>query len=665
MTQLIGEIKRLESAWAEVDVQISGALRAIGMNMSGPGLLRDVGFQIAQRVPDLQRRLDLIIATQKIGLDKGLVWADESLWVSHSPAGGTAAAKSIADQLRQAWKERDFSDKTVTGKALDLLEKHQRDPYFAVAFANEMRPAELKALVADLYRTLPGNPLSRGWKDPPSTEVDRLVTALSVTLGTASRGVGAMKLPKGYTDELIAPQEEALTDFVVNRLLRHGMFDDAFLLDLTNKVYDNTQKPPGERQPMIGFGPGIAAALAHNPRVAQDFFSDPTRKPLAFLMRENRWSGGNQELGRAIEAATTTYRDHGEPPGSSRGYKSALIASWAIHFWADPRTQRTLPDTRQSAARVFAAYMSDVNRISPETKENVGVTPLPDTDPILPGKQPYGAVFGDEAAKSAMTWAFKDAEALKITMESHGKYSVMILDAQAAQIKKANEAIFDKWHKSHPDATSAEVDAQRQKILRDTMAGATAEEFKARVQDLSKSLKFVVDAGNLSEINTADARDKTRKVLKDVAASTLKLMLTPGGDWVVGGYEYIEGNLGDDIKFEDGKKARDTAETTLFTSQNMFRDLTADAMMRHGLFGESTTAATTHPHASENYAKGSPQDFIKDGEIIPRSMMTPLQDYAYREWLKLSPASGIFREIDNTVQDGFRPSPPPYPEAGE
>jgi hypothetical protein len=625
--------------------------------MAGPGLLRDIGFQIAQGVPDLQRRLDLIVATQKIGLDKGVIWADETLWASYSPASGAAAAKSVADQLRKAGKDVTSVDgrPALSRQTLDLLEKHQRDPYFAVAFVKEVPPKELKALLGDLYFS-ERRSLEEIWKKP-SSDVDRLAMALSVTLGTASRGVGDMRLPKGYADELIARDGDVASGRVVDQLLRYGAFDDAFLLELTNKVFDNASKPQAEKQDIVGFGPGLAAALTNNARVAQDFFTDPVRKPLAFLMRENYWGSGSQELGRAIESAATTFRDNGQPPGTSRGYKSALIASWAVHFWA------ALPDTRQSAARVFTAYMTDVNRISRETNEAPGVTPLSDTDPLLPGKQPYGALFGYEAAKSAMSWAFKDTEALKTVMEGHGKYSAMVLDTQAAQIVKANEAIFEKWRSSHPDATKAEIEAQRQKILVDSMAGATGEDFKARVQDLSKSLKFVVDAGNLSEINAADARDKTREALKDAATSTLKLILTPAGDWVVGGYEFVESNVGDQMKFEDGKKARDEAETTLFTSKNMFRDLTADALMRHGLFGENT--ASTHPHASENYAKNTPQDFIRDSDILPRSAMTSLQEYAYHEWLKLSPASGIFRDVGNAVEEGFRPQPPPYPEADE
>ncbi|MEU8251756.1 hypothetical protein [Nonomuraea sp. NPDC048916] len=663
MNQLIGEIKRLGASWPELDGQISSALRSIGTSMSGPGLLRDVAFQIAEHVPDLQRRLDLIIATQKIGLDKGMVWADESLWVSKSPASGAAVAKSIADQLRQAWKERDFRDKATTTKMLDLLEKHQRDPYFAVAFAKEMRPKELKALLADLS-TLPGNPIRRSWNDPQPPALDRLVTTLSVTLGTASRGVSDMKLPKGYTDELIASQDEPLTDFVVNRLLRYGIFDDAFLRDLTNKVYDNTQKPPGERQQMMGFGPGIAAALANNPRVAQDFFTDPARKPLAFLMQQNRWAGGNQELGRAIEAATTTYRDHGQPPGSSRGYKSALIASWAVHFWADPKAQRTLPDTRQSAARVFASYIGDVHRIADdEVKETMGVTLRPDTDPNIAGKQPYGAMFEGHSVKAAMTWAFDDDKAFKAVVEAHGEYSQKVLDAQAAQIEEAVRTDFSAWQEKHPNASDDEINAQGQKLLEDRMTGSSAQQFNARVFDLSNSLYLVADAGNIADITKADQSDKTNQAFKDAISRTLKLTLTPAGEWAAPTYEFIEAFANDKIKFDEGEKARREAANTVDLTQNMFRDITAGAMMRHGLFGDGSVPAITHPYAHENYAKGSPGDFIKDGEIIPRSDMTAVQEYAYIEWLKHSPASRVFHGTDLSFQAGFRLNTPTPPEA--
>ncbi|MER6946722.1 hypothetical protein ABT294_22080 [Nonomuraea sp. NPDC000554] len=659
MTQLINEIKRLQQSWSEAEAQVSVALSSIDMSISGPGLLRDIAFQIAERVPDLQRRLDLIVATQKIGLDKGVIWADESLWASYSAAGGAATAKTVADELRLAKKDSPFISDPLSDKVLDLLEKHQNDPYFAVAFAKEMPPKELKELLAGLHR---GKADADGEASPA---IDRLVKALGVTLGTASRGVGGMKLPKGYADQLIDGQDEALTGFV-DKLLRYGTFDDAFLRDLVNKVYDNAQQPLADRKDVIGFSPGVAAALANNPRVAQDFFTDPARKPLAFLMRQNAWHGGSKELGRAIEAATTTYRDHTQPPGGSRGYKSALIASWAVHFWADEKAQWVLPDTRQSAARVLAAYMSDVNRIpGGSSKEAMGVTLLPDPDPNLPGNQPYGALFEGASVKNMMTWAFNDPEALKIAVEGHGKYSLRLLDAQAAQIQKANEKAFTAWQHKHPKATKAEIGAQRQQILEDGMAGSTAVQFKSKVFDLSRSLHLMVDAGNLASINEADRRDKARTAFKDALTSTLKLTLTPAGEWAVAGYEYLDDNASDNIKFEEGKKARSKAENALDESQALFRDLTAGAMMRHGLFGDSSPPARTHPYASENYAKDSIGDFIRDGQIMPRSNMTFAQEYAYLEWLQHSPASTIFHETDMSVRSGFTPQVSPYPEADE
>jgi hypothetical protein len=667
MTQLIGEIKRLEPSWSEVDTQISSALRSIGASMSGPGLLKDIGFQIGQQAPDLQRRLDLIVATQKIGLDKGVVWADETLWVSSSPASGAAAAKSIADQLRKARTDTATigGQEALNHETLDLLEKHQNDPYFAVAFAKEVPPQELKALLGDLYFSV-RHSLQKDREGPPSSDLDRLAVALSVTLGTASRGVGDMKLSKGYADELIATDGDVATGLMVDKLLRYGTFDDAFLLDVANKVFDNAHKPQAEQQQIIDFRSGLAAALANNPRVAQDFFTDPARKPLAFLMRENYWGSGSRGLGRAIEAATTTYRDNGQPPGSSRGYKSALIASWAVHFWADPRAQAFLPDTRQSAAHVFAAYMSDVHRISGSSnRESMGVTPLKDTDPNLPGSQPYGALFDRETAKNAMTWAFKDPHALKTVVEAHGEYSVKVFDAQGAQIKDKINTAFTEWRSSHPNATEAEQRAYRQKLLTDGMAGSIGDLFNARVYDLSKSLHFAIDSGNLANIKEADRRDEANKALKDAFTRTLKLALTPAGDWVVAGYEYAEENISDNIKFTEGKAARSKSVDTLVESQNLFKDLTANAMMRHGVFGDESTLGTAHPHAFANYAKKSEGDFVVDGRIIPRSQMDSTKAYAYDEWLKRSPASGIFRKTDQSVWEGFQRAVPSYPEAEE
>jgi hypothetical protein len=664
MTQLINEIKRLRQTWPEADVQIDSALRAIGKSMSGPGLLRDIAFQAAERVPDLQRRLDLIVATQRIGLDKGMIWADETLWISYTPEGGAAAAKAVADELRLARQNSPFLKEPLSDKTLEALEKHQQDPYFAIAFTKEMPLKELKELLAGLTYSQADHRTGKQDSTSPSG-ADRLLNALGTTLGTASRGVGNMKLPKGYVDQLIDSNGEAGAGLMVDKLLRHGTFDDAFLRDLVNKVYDNAQKEYTNREEIIAFGPGVAAALANNPRVAQDFFTDPTRKPLAFLMRQHPWGGESQELGRAIEAATTTYRDHTQPPGNSRGYKSALIASWAIHFWADKKAQWNLPNTRQSAARVLAAYMSDVHRVpGGNAKETMGVTPLPDPDMNIPGIQPYGALLEEESVKNTMTWALNDPVALKTVVEGHGKYSLMALDAQAARIQEASKKALAAWQNSHPDATEAELGAQRQKILEASWTGSTEKEFRAKVFNLSASLYLIANAGNVASINEADRRDTAHEAFKEAVLSTLKLTLTPAGDWVAAGYEHLDTNFSGEIRFEEGKKARSDARSTLAVSEDLFKDLVANAMLRHGMLGDETTPGSKHPHAFKNYAKDSDGDFLKDGQIIPRSDMSSTEDFAYRQWRR-DAASSILDEIDRSVTSGFRPQGPPPIDSGD
>ncbi|SEU47577.1 hypothetical protein [Nonomuraea wenchangensis] len=666
MTQLIGEIRRLDQAWPDADAQIGRALSSIGASMTGPGTLRDVASQIAQQIPDLQRRLDLIVSTQKIGLDKGVVWADETLWVSNSPSSGAAAAKSLANQLRKAVKDATSGQGTVSKETLDLLEKHRHDPYFAVAFAKEMPPKELKVLLERLYLSHRGS-LDNDWTKPSSSSVmDRLARALSVTLGTASRGVGGMRLPKSYVDDLIATDDNPMSGRMVDELLRYGTFDDAFLREVANKVFDNATKPQSQQQDIIAFGPGLAAALANNARVAQDFFTDPARKPLSFLMRDNFWGSGSGELGRAIEAASTRFRDHGQPPGSSRGHKSALVASWAVHFWSDPRAQANLPDTRQNAARVFSAYMGDVHRAAiTGFPEPMGVNPQPDSDPNLPGKQPYGAMFDGSAVKNVMTWAFKDPQALKITVEGHGEYATKVLDAQGKAIRDMVDAEFAEWQDGHPNASKGEQQAYRQKLLADNMNSNPGKLFNAQANALGKSLHLIVDAGNLTNINEADQRDQKSQAFKDGVSRTLKLALTPAGDWVVAGYEFIEEPVSDSIKHTEGKAARSKGEETLRESQRMFKDLTANVMMRYGLFGDEAGKGSAHPHSSENYAKGSGGDFLADGQIVPRDQMTWQQQLAYNEWLKSSRASAVFHEVDRAVWEGFQLDVPPYPEAAE
>ncbi|MET7463295.1 hypothetical protein [Nonomuraea sp. NPDC005501] len=403
MTQLINGMKRVSGTIPDVGLQVERALTSLDIPLWGPTPLGSIGRQMSEQIPALQGRLDLILATPDRESGKGgTLWANESDWLSKSPAEGAASAKAVAAELREQLEGHTLDAKTVAE-----LERHKNDPYFALALAKEIPARELKALVARAYGT--GLPRSERPSQRDVRTQDRLATMLSRILGAASHGVGSMKLPADYADRLVEDIDDPQNAFALKRLLQDGDFDHTFLLTLARKLYDKDVAHPPDpslpRDPWTMPGPkdispgdlspmGTAlVALAHHPAVAQDFFTDPQRRPLAYLMRKHAWDGdADGDLGWAIQAASTEFRDHDLPPGGSRGYKSALIASWAVRFWSDPKVQANLPHTRAHLGTVLAQYTGDVHRDlqSFSTKMPAVVTKA-DADKNLQSAEPYGS----------------------------------------------------------------------------------------------------------------------------------------------------------------------------------------------------------------------------------------------------------------------------------
>ncbi|MEV5560764.1 hypothetical protein AB0L44_44620 [Nonomuraea wenchangensis] len=438
--------------------------------------------------------------------------------------------------------------------------------------------------------------------DPEAiAELDKLSAALSTTLGTASRGAGPLKLPKGYVDQLLEHLDTPETAFALNKLLRTGRFDDTFLRELSTKVYDYERKqPPGSlywrnmtpttqpandlpaayKDPLAA----VAAALAHNPRAAQDFLTDPQRKPLDYLMRERTWyEATDSDLGHALEAATTTFRDHDLPPGQSRGYKSALIASWTLHFWTNPSVQSNLPNTRQSVGNILSSYISDLNRAAEDrVAHNPGVISR-DPDTNLKGTQPYGAILDRDGIKGVMHWAFADPAVLKTMVTAQGNYSIDVLNERAAEIAELDRADFEKWRKAHPQATVAEINAQRQKILEDRMTSSDGATFGQAIERLSRTLYVVTDAGNIANITKADQHDKVFGAFKEAITSVADLVPGPQGKIAGLLFDKAKSEVYGQFTGEQGAAARSQANTTIGQTIDMFTDITADAMMQHGL----------------------------------------------------------------------------------
>ncbi|MEV4391226.1 DUF6571 family protein [Nonomuraea sp. NPDC049607] len=659
MTKLIAMLKRTGPEFRESSRQVESALGRLGVELWASPALRLVADQMSAKPPDLQGRLDLILATPDVGLDReGMMWADGADWQS-STAEGAAAAQTLAARIRAQAKAGNLDAKTVAE-----LERHKNDPLFAAAFAKELPPAELKRLISRMFRTdLPPT----GRPDDKGLDTEKKVADLfSTILGTASR---ARKLPDKYADELLKDLGDPQSAFALGRLLGKGTFDHAFLLNVVKRVYDYDVAHPQARAiepelPLSGTnkmrpGPDVSPmstvlnALINHPKVAQDFFTDSKRRPLAYLMRDRRWAPGSDKLlGEALFEAATKFRDHGMPREQSSGYKSALIASWAAHYWSEEKVQQNLANTRTWAASIQANYISDVHRaFQAPARKDIGVDPAYDPDKSLPGIEPYGAVFNKNELKTVMTWAFNDNDAFKTMAAAHAQYSVKALDETASKLAAEVRTKFAAWHKSHPGATKKQIDDKRQDILENTMSdsGGSAE-FKGMVKDLSETTYAVADAGNIAKIEEAKKNDERYAMYKDMVTKIIDLVPGPPGKFVGLLVDQAKDHIYGQFTPNQEGEAKKAAANAMDDAKVMFEDATAAAMMRHGLFGDGSVPAPTHPYASTERPKAPENDFLVNGKIISKDKMSESQKTAYDEWLHRTPATDrVFFGVDDAI----------------
>ncbi|MEU5864146.1 hypothetical protein ABZ815_23435 [Nonomuraea sp. NPDC047529] len=664
MTQLINGMKRASHTLPDIGLQVERTLTDLGISLWGPAHLSSIGRQLNDRVPTLQGRLDLILATpdRRLG-ERGLLWADESPWLSKSPAEGTTAATALAARLRTK-----IASHSLDAESVAELERHKNDPFFAVAFLTLVPPRELKSLIARTYCSdLP--PGDRPLLYDTAVQ-DRFLTMLSTLLGTASHGVGRMRLAADYADRLIEDIDHPQDAFAVKRLLQDGDFDHTFLLTLVRKLHDKDLAHPPDlslpRDPWTLPGPrdvspgdlspmGTALiALAHHPAVAQDFFTDPARKPLAYLMRTHPWLGdADADLGWALQAATTEFRDHDLPPGGSRGYKSALIASWAVRFWSDPKVQSNLPSTRPHLGTLLSQYIADVHRSAQLfSKEVPGVVSGLDPDKDLHGWKPYGSRFDADEAKKAMAWAFEDDETFKAVTAAHGLYAARMLDELAAKVATEVERGFTAWQEVHPEATRQQRDNMRQDILEERMVRSGGAEFAAATGSLGVTTWIITNSANISSIAKAKADDIRLGIFKKLTEQVVGLLPMPSGKFVGLMADTAKGFIFDKVSPTHEEQARLDADTALGATKHMFTDLTASVMMRHGLFGEPF--AQTHPYYFKDFSPGAPGHFIEDGAIKPWGEMNADQRSAYEEWLSLHVTGRVFGTPDDAVALSFK-----------
>ncbi|GAA2204635.1 hypothetical protein GCM10009850_004670 [Nonomuraea monospora] len=676
MTRLINGLRRVSGLIPELDLQVERALTSLGLRVWGPSALPAIAREMNARIPALQGRLDLILAEpdRRPGSD-GLLWADESAWLSKSPDEGAATAARLARLLRA-----EIPDHALDAETVAQLELHKNDPYFALAFFGQIPPAELKLLINQAYGSdLPPSerPLQRDAATP-----DRLLTMLSTLLGTASRGVGRTRPGDDYAARLVEGVEDRRQAFAVKRLLMDGEFEPSFLLAVVRRLYDadlahppdlslprDAWTMPGARDALPGdLSPMGAAlvALAHHPAVAQDFLTDPERRPLDYLMRRHVWEGeADGDLGWAIEVAATEIRDHEVPVGGSRGYKSALIASWAVRFWSGAKVQANLPNTRANLGNVLAQYTGDVHRTTRAfSEEMAGVMADQDADKNLRGAEPYGALFDANGVKRAMTWAFEDEGAFRTVVAAHGMYAGRMLDEVAGKIAIEVRADFAEWRKSHPGATPEQLDAARQDLLEECMSRGGGSEFTRATRDLSRTTWLITDAANISDIAAAKATDARFATFKAMTEKVAGLAPGPQGKFFGLLVDEAKSLIFGTMKSNHEETARTDADSATGLAKHMFADLTAATMMRHDLFGDGSVPAATHPYKHKDFSPGSDGHFLVDGRIKPWAEMTAEERRSYDEWLSLNETGRVFGPPGEAIEIGFESAEKYYSQSG-
>ncbi|MFC6578935.1 hypothetical protein [Planomonospora parontospora] len=628
MDDFEGGLGRAEDAIGRGEPRVRAALEKLDLDTSALGALREARSWIGSSRPDLRRRSEAIRSERtewgSSGLPGGLAAFDESLYgkASRDPDVYAATVK-----LAEAAEKGEIDAKTVAE-----LEKRTGDAAFTTALLTTLGATTFRGL---LMGTAKGS----------EKQAKRLEAALGKAMGTASPRLG-----KSWIDELTAPlssspagrQGQHWNYEAITRALRHGTFSTAFLVALARKVdaWDRTSDSMGTHSKVVV---PLMETLARHPEAAQDFFAgDPTAMK-HYLTTPSKMSDDGVALGKALEASMLHFRDHsGTPDKPSRGYWSAMLASQFIHIEAEriksgKPSESLVPPT--TTGRVLAGFIADVNRVAHERSTVVPPAVHGADDPNTLGQDPWGAHFNKEELRQVMKDAFSDSKSFAYVIAAQTTFTSWLIDQAAAGMNA-----------KQPD---------------DTLLAST--------KRVGAGFGLIIDATNLTKIEEGKELDETQqrnmKVLLAAVNSGLAIPQQMGWPILAGALGSWTGLAEDLAKGDAEDKARTTADAAVDESWILVRDLTAQAMLKHGLFGSVEPSAPTHPWASlEDLKKGddprdNPNNFLEeDGRtLMSRDEMineaaTDGSQYrradAYERWLN-GPAGQRWRDAEERLGQGF------------
>ncbi|WP_327105040.1 DUF6571 family protein [Nonomuraea glycinis] len=515
----------------------------------------------------------------------------------------------------------------VDEKTVAELEKRVGDAGFATSLMYALGTEKFRHLMAVLVYQ----------KDERK---QRLQAALGKALGAASP-----RLSGSWRKEMLNGLRVPVDQHALAELLPHGKFTQDFLVS-TAKTLESLDRKTSNDPALAGnpYDPmiGVMKALANHPKAAQDFFVNDPSVMKRYVTERAMYDDG-AAFGKALEAATMTYRDrNGTPQEPSPGFNSAKIASDFIHWEA----QRVLAGTEGpsfattgTTARILAAYINDVSRaaktprLSDSSVSGFSRTHLPADDEV------WSAKFRREDLRKVMEDAFKhDPKALATVAAAQTAWSRNLLDHGAAQAAEGRGTDALMAHAKEVGAGFG--------LITDASGLATIQKGKELDEAQERNIKIIMAA-----VNTGLAIPQSAAWA--ITATTL-------GSWT----SLIE----ETAKSEKNQnRAVYDANTAVDKTKFLLDQLAADAMLKHGLFGKGEPATATHPWGSlEGLGKGedprkSSNNFLKnDGESLMtlgemasyKGDIQPRLD-AYEKWLYDDGAGKQWKEISDELDKGY------------
>jgi hypothetical protein len=515
MNALAVSLRRAQHSVYEDSEVLYGLLTRLGLPTDSARVLTSVSLQLGTRQTEAERRRDLGRAASAVVplhvAAPAVSVPDAQVWLFPDPSDADVAAQSMVDDLRAYLSGE--SGSAPPAALADQFAQATGDPYFARALTSRLSPAELASIPLKLAERYTSFERGSGSLDDFRLRQQTIVRALGTSLAIATRQEGGLP---GASDALLARISEPGFAYGVSNLLRYGTYDTAFLARMGAGIA-SSRGAWGSFQPhSIGYYgvdlgltdadygdplTGYLDALGHNAVAAQEFLTD---ERLPGLLTERPFMDDGAAMGRALVAATTTFRDHdpdvaGKP---SPGHRSAEIASQSIHLLGQRGDYP--PGFRVPVAKIVAAYMPDFDRVIQGGDRGVpGTVDVAVSDHGFP--LPWGARFTLGDLASALKQAFREKRSFEVVSASLTQFTINNFDSSANRIVQYLE--------DHPPAPGTDPTEALKQAMNSTAGGA----FNSDAGNAALAFGFLANAWGDSEADRGAAEDEKAEAFSNLA----------------------------------------------------------------------------------------------------------------------------------------------------